>query len=178
MASYLFAGFATFFAGLLTAVIFFANQMRPAGEFIGRNFIALAWMVVCVLWLIATWPAIAHENGRTDQNWEEMSPEELAWMKGLMQPDSPSVSCCGEADQYWCDKIYVREKKTYCQITDDRDDKRFNRPHIPIGTEIEIPDHKLKWEQDGKPTGNPTGHSIVFVSRALYVFCFVQSTGI
>lgn len=161
----LLAGFATLFAGLLTFVIFFANGMRSSpGEFIGRNFIALAWMAVCVLWLLATWPAKAHDAEH---------PEFDGWYAGLMQPDNPNMSCCGKADAYWCDKINVENGKTFCTITDDRPDAPLNRPHIPVGTKIEIPDYKLKWDR-----GNPTGHAVVFVTRALYVYCFVQSTGI
>jgi hypothetical protein len=33
-----------------------------------------------------------------------------------------------------------------------------------------IPNHKLKWD-----AGNPTEHSIVFLSRGGHVFCFVQN---
>jgi hypothetical protein len=44
--------------------------------------------------------------------------------------------------------------------------------HVDIGTEIEIPERKLKYDK-----GNPTGHGVVFMSRALYVFCYVQGSG-
>jgi hypothetical protein len=47
------------------------------------------------------------------------------------------------------------------------------RPHVDVGTEIEIPNHKLKWD-----AGNPTEHSIVFLSRGGHVFCFVQNGGV
>ena len=89
-----------------------------------------------------------------------------------MQPDVPTVSCCGEADAYWCDGIHVKEGKTYCTITDDRDDAPLGRPHVALGTEIFIPDYKLKWD-----AGNPVGHAIVFLSTAGYVWCFVQNGG-
>ena len=46
-------------------------------------------------------------------------------------------------------------------ITDDRPDEPLGRPHVRNGTEIEIPDQKLKWDQS-----NPTGHGIVFLSRS------------
>lgn len=118
--------------------------------------------------------ASAHDSGQ----WEETSPEIRQWYKGLMQPDAPTASCCGEADAYWCDTINVRDKTTYCTITDDREDAPLGRPHIDVGTEIEIPNEKLKWDR-----GNPTGHAIVFVSRGgygskRYIYCFVQSSGI
>jgi hypothetical protein len=95
------------------------------------------------------------------------------WYQTLMQPDNPSASCCGESDAYWCDKINVRAGKTFCTITDDWDDAPLKRPHVDVGTEVEIPNHKLKWD-----AGNPTGHSIVFLSRGGYVFCFVQNGGV
>ena len=100
-------------------------------------------------------------------------PVNDAWMKTLMQPDNPAIPCCGKADAYWCDNYYVRDGKSFCKITDDRVDEPLGRPHIPVGTEIEIPNHKLKWDR-----GNPTGHAVVFVSRSLLVHCFVQGTGI
>jgi len=98
------------------------------------------------------------------------------WYMSLKMPDQPNSSCCGIADAYWCDDISVEKGKTFCKITDDQDIPQ--RPKLPMGTKIEIPDYKLKWEQDGKPIGNPTGHSIVFLSSGGLVYCFVQSTGI
>jgi hypothetical protein len=94
-------------------------------------------------------------------------PEIDAWYAGLMQPDNPTASCCGEADAYWCDGLHVREGRTYCVITDDR------VVPVALGTEIEIPDRKLKWDR-----GNPTGHAIVFLSSGGAVYCFVQNGGV
>jgi hypothetical protein len=67
----------------------------------------------------------------------------------------------------------VRNGKTYATITDDRPDEPRHRPHIDVGTEIEIPNYKLKWDKS-----NPTGHGVVFLSRAGYVFCYVQPGGV
>lgn len=114
-------------------------------------------------------PVLARDNGQ----WENGDPAVREWYKNLMQPDNPSGSCCGEADAYWADTVHVRGGKTFAQITDDRDDAPLGRPHIEIGTEFEVPDAKLKWDR-----GNPTGHTIIFLSRAGYVFCFVQGSGI
>jgi hypothetical protein len=47
---------------------------------------------------------------------------------------------------------HVRDGKTWAIITDDRDDAPRSRPHVDIGTEIEIPNNKLKWDKS-----NPTG---------------------
>lgn len=113
--------------------------------------------------------SFAHDYGQ----WEGTDPAIREWYKNLMMPDIPNAPCCGEADAYWCDDYYSRDGKAYCKITDDRNDALLMRPHIDIGTEIEIPPHKLKHD-----AGNPTGHSILFVSRGLYTYCFVQNGGV
>jgi hypothetical protein len=105
--------------------------------------------------------------------WQNSDPDLRAWYQGLMQPDVPNASCCGEADAYWADEVHVRGGKTFATITDDRPDEPRGRPHIENGTEIEIPDNKLKWDRS-----NPTGHGVVFLSRAGYVFCYVQPGGV
>lgn len=112
--------------------------------------------------------------------WETDDPAQKVikeWYQNLKQPDAPEASCCGEADAYWCDDVHVRDGKTYCRITDDRPDEPRGRPHVPLGTEIQIPDFKLKWDK-----ANPTGHAIVFLGGGYknerWVFCFVQGTGI
>lgn len=125
--------------------------------------VAVVLGFIAVLFLIR--PAPARDLGQWDDNTAE-------WYRGLMQPDVPSVSCCGEADAYWCDDYYAREGKAYCKITDDRPDEPRYRPHVEVGAEIEIPDNKLKWDR-----GNPTGHGIVFLSRGGYVYCYVQPGG-
>jgi hypothetical protein len=96
-----------------------------------------------------------------------------AWYQGLRQPDNPEASCCGTADAYFCDDYGVRNGKPSCVISDDREDGPRHRPHVDIGTVIEIPAHKLKWDM-----GNPTGHGVVFMSPGQYVFCFVQGGGV
>ncbi len=137
-----------------------------------RNFLFaffLLWVVIAFLSMLAVKRAQAHDHEH---------PELDAWYKSLMMPDNPTVPCCGEADAYWCDDYYARDGKAYCKITDDRDDAPLKRPHVDIGTEFEIPPEKLKWEQSGKPTGNPTGSAIIFLSSTGHVYCYVQSTGI
>ena len=111
-------------------------------------------------------------NARDLGQWDAVDPSLKQWYQALMQPDVPSASCCGEADAYWADEIHVRDGKTYATITDDRPDEPRGRPHIEAGTEIEIPNNKLKWDKS-----NPTGHGIVFLSRNGYVFCYVQPGG-
>jgi hypothetical protein len=122
-------------------------------------------MLVCLL----AAPALAHDMEH---------PEYNEWYESLKQPDNPTASCCGVADAYWADKLFVKDGKTYAVVTDDRDDAMLGRPHVDIGTEIEVPDTKLKWDR-----GNPTGHAVIFLGRggwggSPYVFCFVQGGGV
>lgn len=116
-------------------------------------------------------PAAARDLGQ----WENSDPVIREWMQSLTQPDNPTASCCGEADGYWCDNYRYDKgaKKAFCTITDDRPDEPRGRPHVPLGTVIEIPPYKLKWDR-----GNPTGHGIVFLSRNWHVFCYVQPGGV
>jgi hypothetical protein len=123
-----------------------------------------ALLVAGVLLLVSSIVARAHDPDH---------PEHHAWYGSLMQPDNPGSSCCGLADAYWCDEYFSRDGKAYCRITDGRDDKPLGRPHIPIGTEFEIPPYKLKFDR-----GNPTGHAVIFVNRAGHVWCFVQGGGV
>jgi hypothetical protein len=127
----------------------------------------LVFLAAGVLLVILVCAVLAHDHDR---------PELDSWYAGLMQPDNPTASCCGKADAYWCDDYYAKNGKAYCRITDDR--VVAGRPPVPVGTEIEIPERKLKWEQGGKPIGNPTGHAVVFLSSGGSVFCFVQGGGV
>jgi hypothetical protein len=116
---------------------------------------------------------IVNGNARDLGQWEAVDPDVRQWYQALMQPDVPTASCCGEADAYWADEVHVRDGKTYATITDDRPDGPRGRPHVPPGTEVEVPNNKLKWDKS-----NPTGHGIVFLSRGGYVFCYVQPGGV
>ena len=115
----------------------------------------------------------AGANARDLGQWENVDPAIKQWYQALMQPDVPTASCCGEADAYFADDVHVRDGKTYVIVTDDRADEPRGRPHIEIGTEIEVPNHKLKWDKS-----NPTGHGVIFLSRNHYVFCYVQPGGV
>ena len=133
-------------------------------------------------------------HGRDLGQWGNNDPEISQWYRTLMQPDNPSVSCCGESDAYWCDdphtkRDYLGNVSNYCTISDDRPDEPRRRPHRDIGTEIRIPDNKMKWgPNDAQPrvdwtTGqpvelNPTGHGIVFLSTSEFVYCYVAGGGV
>lgn len=130
-------------------------------------------LIVAALWVAFFCTVLATKGWPRDLGqWENNDPAVSQWYRSLMQPDNPSVPCCGEADGYWADEIHVRDDKTFVTVTDDRDDAPLRRPHIPVGTEFEIPANKLKWD-----AGNPTGHNILFVSITRNVWCFVQSGG-
>lgn len=132
---------------------------------------AMITLIAAVACLVLALSGIAH--ARDLGQWGNNDPAISEWYRSLMQPDNPNVSCCGEADAYWCDDIHVRDGKTFCKITDDRADEPRKRPHRAIGEEYEIPPNKLKWDRS-----NPTGHAIVFLSTGGFVFCFVQAGGV
>lgn len=132
------------------------------------KFWATVGLVAALIGMVAAWtylasirPAHAHDDDHAHDE----------WYMSLKQPDNPTASCCGLADAYWCDDYYARDGKAYCKITDDRVIPR--RPPIPVGTEIEIPEWKLKHD-----SGNPTGHAVVFLSSGGAVYCFVQGGGV
>ena len=106
---------------------------------------------------------------------QNTDPAIKEWFENLKQPENPVASCCGESDGYWCEQLHTRDGKNYCNITDDR--VIPGRTLAPLGMEIEIPTGKM---MDGhQSNGNPTGHSIVFLSSGLsYVYCFIMDSGI
>jgi len=133
------------------------------------TFVGLLWLSSFLIAVFLATGVFARDNGQ----WENTDPGVREWYRGLMRPDVPEGSCCGEADAYWADEIHVRDGKTYATITDDRPDAPLGRPHREIGTQIEVPPEKLKWDRS-----NPTGHTIIFLSSAGFVWCFVQGSGI
>lgn len=133
----------------------------------------LIWTIAMLLGLIGLLAIhFTAAHARDLGQWEASDQAIRKWYRELMRPDAPNSSCCGEADAYWCDDYFARGGKAYCRITDDRPDGPLGRPHVEIGTEIEIPPEKLKFDR-----GNPTGHSIVFLSVTGYTFCYVQGGG-
>lgn len=128
---------------------------------------AIVILAILIIILFNAKLAVAHDMDH---------PEEDAWYSALMQPDNPTVPCCGKADGYWCDGVHTRDGKNYCTISDDRIIP--NRTPRPVGMEIEIPDNKM---MDGHLSrGNPTGHSVVFLTSGEVpsVFCYVLGSGI
>lgn len=141
--------------------------------------IAMVWhlmsLVSCLILITGIWALFSMRtaHGRDLGQWENSDPKVREWYQTLMQPDFPTASCCGEADAYWADELHVRDGKTFAKVTDDREDAPLKRPHIPVGTEFEIPNYKLKYS-----AGNPTGHNVLFVSSLGFVYCFVLGDGV
>jgi len=128
--------------------------------------------VKMLLWTLMTIFVVTGAHAVDNGQWEGTDPKVKAWYRELMQPDNPTISCCGEADAYYADKVITRDGKNYAIITDERDDAPLGRPHIPVGTEFQVPDHKYKWDR-----GNPTGHAIIFIN-AKNVLCYVDGGGV
>lgn len=150
------------------------HQVPTSGEGIGTGIGILAGVVVLVIvgMVMATLFSVK-AKARDVGQWEASDPITRSWYKSLMQPDNPHMSCCGESDAYWADKVEVIDGKVFATITDTRDDKPLGRPHVPPGTRIEVPPHKMKWDR-----GNPTGHVVIFLGPGLSVLCFVMNGGV
>lgn len=142
----------------------------------------LAFFLGMAIMMLLSTKSPARDSGQ----WENNDAATREWFRSLKMPDIPTASCCGEADGYYCDNVHIRDNKTYCTITDERPDEPLRRAHVPLGTEVFIPNNKL-----GNYPGNPTGHNIVFmgISRGInpgeidthsggLVYCYVQGGGI
>lgn len=127
-------------------------------------------LIVFGLLFIGIQLAMARDLGQ----WENTDPEISAWYRSLKQPDSP-LSCCGEADSYYCDEhsrmLPGGVPQIYCVINDERDDAKLKRTHIDDGTEIIIPPHKLNKD------ANKVGRAIVFLSSGRDPYCFIGAGG-
>lgn len=115
-------------------------------------------LAFAVFLLLFMFPAQCRDLGQ----WEQSDPERRAWFQKLKVPYS-EFSCCGDADAYWTDEVRVVDGKVIATVTDDRDDEPLHRPHVPIGTQYVIPPDKVIGV-DGTRMGNPTGHTITFLS--------------
>lgn len=130
------------------------------------------WIFVAVIWTIVIavfWSGVALPEDRGQ--WDATPPEVRRWYQTLMQPDVPTMSCCGEADAYWADSFRVEGDNVIAIITDDRI-VQYRRV-IPNGTEFVIPKHKYKFD-----AGNPTGHGVIFIGAQDQVYCYVPPGGV
>jgi hypothetical protein len=120
------------------------------------------WGPALGLFLLFSVPAIARDLGQ----WDNQPIAVRQWFQGLMQPDNPYVSCCGEADAFEADTFEVVGDQYVAVITN-------GKGVIPDGTRIPIPNQKLKWDR-----GNPTGHGIIFIGSGGAVYCYVAPGGV
>jgi hypothetical protein len=114
------------------------------------------------LFLLFSAPGIARDLGQ----WDNQPIAVRQWFQGLMQPDNPYVSCCGEADAFEADTFEVVGDQYVAVITN-------GKGVISDGTRIPIPNQKLKWDR-----GNPTGHGIIFIGSGGQVYCYVTPGGV
>lgn len=150
-------------------------QVATTGEAIGTGIGILAGVIVLIIVgaTVATLFSVRPAKARDVGQWEASDPFTRSWYKSLMQPDNPHMSCCGESDAYWADKVEVIDGKVFATITDTRDDKSLGRANVAPGTRVEVPPHKMKWDR-----GNPTGHVVIFLGPSLSVYCFVMNGGV
>src|SRR5216684_631865 len=120
----------------------------------------LPFAAIAALVMIAS--AAARDNGQ----WSDSPIELRRWFQGLMQPDNPVMSCCGEADAFEADTFEVEGGHYVAIITD-------GKGIIPNGTRIPVPNQKMKWDE-----GNPTGHGIIFIGPAGQIYCYVTPGGV
>ncbi len=132
-----------------------------------------ARMVAGILFLAGTACFVGVATALGDEDPWSASPEHVRrWYRNLMQPDNPSILCCGEADAYHADSFEVDEDRYVAIITDERD--MPNREPRAVGTRIVVPNHKLKYD-----AGNPTGHGVIFLRPGSDdVWCYVAPGGV
>jgi hypothetical protein len=130
-------------------------------------------ILILAVWAAVLVLSICKAPARDLGQWDGVDPLHRQWFNGLMQPDRPNLSCCGEADGYWADSYEVKGDQYVAIITDTRDDTKIGRrQHIEAGTRVAVPNSKIKWG-----SGNPTGHGIIFIGLGGDVFCYLPPGG-
>ena len=83
------------------------------------------------------------------------------WMASLKQPDAPTVSCCGPADQVYVDSYEETTDGGFIAHVGDR--------------VIKVPPYKVNWNDV-----NPTGRGVLFTTQGTepFVLCFVPGSGV
>ena len=143
------------------------------GSYNGTSFASMfRVMLKASIWLAVIVLVVSTASARDVGQWASVDPAQRQWFNGLMQPDNPGLSCCGEADAYWADSYEVNGDQYVAIITDTRDDAPLHRPHVENGRRITVPNTKIKWDR-----GNPTGHGIIFISGS-HVYCYLPPGGV
>ncbi len=144
----------------------FIARLRSVAPLCWRCFTVAGSFVIAFVCLLAQ--ASARDLGQ----WDKQNPAIRKWFNSLMIPDMPAFSCCGKSDAYWSDIFEVKGDQYVAVITDPREDGPLGRAHIPSGTRIPVPNHRIKWDQ-----GNPTGHGWIFIGGD-EVFCYLPPSGV
>jgi hypothetical protein len=151
--------------GLVTEIIRASestgSRKNPPMTLFGNK--RLAFIASAVLMSIAG-GVIAH--ARDNGQWANSPAQIQHWFQSLMQPDNPSMSCCGEADAFEADTFEVEGDHYVAIITD-------GRGALANGTRVHVPNQKMKWDQ-----GNPTGHGIIFMGSNRQIYCYVAPGGV
>jgi hypothetical protein len=116
--------------------------------------------------LLAPLALPASAQARDNGQWNDSPWQVRRWFQQLMQPDNPTLSCCGEADAFEADTFEVDGDRYIAVVTDEKG-------VIPNGTRVPVPNQKMKWD-----AGNPTGHGILFLGRGLQPVCYVTPGGV
>lgn len=143
-------------------------RKRNASVPVGLSFLA-ALICAGAFLIFITMAALARDLGQ----WENEDPKIQQWYRSLMQPDNPSVPCCGTADAYWADEVEYKNGQVIATITDTRPNEPLMRRPIPVGKKYIIPQSKITYRY-----GNPTGHVIVFINAVDDVLCYVMNGGV
>jgi hypothetical protein len=133
-----------------------------------RRLLVFIWLMAIFAVAFIYVALISKSQARDLGQWQNSALAE--WYRSLKQPDN-NVSCCGEAESYYCDE-HARKDQVYCIISDERDNEVLHRTPVPIGTEIDIPPEKINRDQ------NLEGRAIVFLSSGGRVYCFIGAGGV
>jgi hypothetical protein len=134
--------------------------------------IGVAALVIFTFLFCIAYSALA--QARDNGQWGDMPTNVRSWFQSLMQPDNPSMSCCGEADAFEADTFEIDGDHYVAIITD-------GKGVLPPGTRIPVPNTKMKWDR-----ANPTGHGIIFLANTPlnaddhglpHVYCYVAPGG-
>ena len=142
------------------------DQSAKRGRAILRGILLLMLdAVVGLVILLAFLFAVAQVLARPSAQWAGEPESIRQWFQSLMQPDNPTMSCCGEADAFEADTFEIDGDHYVAVITD-------GKGVLPPGTRIPVPNEKMKWDR-----GNPTGHGIIFIGSSGQIYCYVTPGG-
>lgn len=129
----------------------------------GNILAVVAIVIFAIVFLVLLLYGLA--QARPSPQWASQPKVIVDWFESLMQPDNPSLSCCGEADGFEADTFEQQDGHWVAIITN-------GRGVFPNGKRVSIPDAKIKWDK-----GNPTGHGWVFLGSSGAVLCYVTPGG-